>query len=168
MENKQLMKMPEEELAIIPQQPINGQPSGLTPKKTRFSSIRKKPKLFIGIGLLILILVVSAIGGIWFEHELSPVGTDKATLIEVTIAPGVTPGSIGTTLQKNHIIRNSTAFELYTRFTRTQNELEAGTYRLSPGETTPEIVQHLVKGTVDQFSITFLPGATLAQNIGCR
>jgi len=35
---------------------------------------------------------------------------------------------------------------------------------LSPAESTAQIVEHLVKGSVDQFSITFYPGATLVDN----
>jgi UPF0755 protein len=36
-----------------------------------------------------------------------------------------------------------------------------GTYRLSPGQSIPQIVAHLVSGKVDEFSIIFYPGATL-------
>jgi UPF0755 protein len=35
---------------------------------------------------------------------------------------------------------------------------------LSPGDSTQTIVKHLVDGSVDYFNITFLPGATLAEN----
>jgi UPF0755 protein len=46
--------------------------------------------------------------------------------------------------------------------------MQAGTYRLSPAESTPQIVEHLVNGLVDEFSITFYPGATLVDNTAAK
>ncbi|MGH7218660.1 MAG: endolytic transglycosylase MltG, partial [Candidatus Microsaccharimonas sp.] len=49
----------------------------------------------------------------------------------------------------------------YTRIQGVQNNLQAGSYRLSPSETMPEVVDHLSNGNVDTFQLTFLPGTTL-------
>jgi UPF0755 protein len=149
--------------------PISNTTSGLQLGKTRINTNKtngkmKKIVLFSGLGL-VLLLVLLAVGGFtWYQTQLRPVGSSKAELIKVTIESGTTPNAIGAQLKQSGIIRNQQAFYLYTRITGTQNKLQAGTYRLSPGETTPEIVKHLVDGTVDTFSIQFLPGATLAQN----
>jgi len=74
---------------------------------------------------------------------------------------GSTPDQIGDELKEQSIIRNSTAFDVYMRIFGRNKILQAGTYRLSPAETVPQIVEHLANGSVDQFSITFFPGATL-------
>lgn len=148
----------------IVQQPINGQTSGLKQKKRRFDFIFKHPIIFALTALLILLLIIAGSVLLSIRHELNAVSGNNAKLVKVTIAPGSTPADIGSLLEKSHVIRSSNAFELYTRFSHTQNELQAGTYRLSPGDTVQAIVQHLVKGTVDVFSITFLPGATLDEN----
>jgi len=142
-------------------QPIESSPTGLNLKK---SLNRKKIWLFGGIGLLILIIGV-AIGG-WFvyQYHLSPLGTDKNEKIKVTIAPNTTPAAIGELLEENKVIRSDQAFTIYTRLSGTQGSLQAGTYRLSPAESTPEIVDHLKNGNVDTFDITFIPGKTLAEN----
>jgi len=143
--------------------PINNTTSGL--------QVGKKPKkaprkllLIIGLGVIVL-AALAAIGGFaWYQSQLRPVGTNKEELIKVVIESGTTPNAIAVELKEKGVIRNEQAFSLYTRITRTQNKLQAGTYRLSPGETTPEIVKHLVDGNVDTFSIRFLPGATLSEN----
>ena len=113
------------------------------------------------IVLIGLILLTIGIGLFWYLQQLRPVDPDQQDRTVVTIASGSAPGVIAQQLEVEGLIRSSTAFGLYTRFTGVQNELQAGTYRLSPSESTPEIVKHLTNGNVDTFEITFLPGATL-------
>jgi UPF0755 protein len=101
---------------------------------------------------------------IWYTVQLSANGSNKSQYVLVKIAPGTTPSQIGVLLQSQSVIRSNVAFDIYTRLTNKRNDLQAGTYRLSPSESTPAIVDHLVKGDVDQFTLTFYPGATLAQH----
>ncbi|HEY8992454.1 MAG TPA: endolytic transglycosylase MltG [Candidatus Microsaccharimonas sp.] len=154
------------ETPVVPERatplPISNTSTGLKVKKDRKKM--KKIALFSGLGVVVLLVALLAGGFIWYKTQLRPVGADKNELVKVTIKPGTTPSAIGKLLKDENVIRNEQAFSLYTRMTRTQNKLQAGTYRLSPGESTPEIVKHLVDGTVDTFSIRFLPGATLAEN----
>ncbi|MCD8571210.1 MAG: endolytic transglycosylase MltG [Alphaproteobacteria bacterium] len=111
------------------------------------------------------VVALAAIGGwVWFQVQLSPVNRDDTSRVVVEIESGLSPTGIAAELKSKSVIRSETAFLWYTRFTGTQNQLQAGTYRLAPSESTQEIVQHLTNGSVDTFSITFLPGATLAQN----
>jgi UPF0755 protein len=142
-------------------QPITPTPSGLNIKK---KVPLKKVLLLSGLGLVVVLLGVGLAAWIWYQAQLAPVGQDNGELKRVTIASGTAPSAIGDQLEEQGIIRSSTAFGIYTRLSGTQNQLQAGTYRLSPGESTPAIVDHLVAGKVDTFDITFLPGATLAEN----
>lgn len=64
-------------------------------------------------------------------------------------------------LEEKKIIRSKLAFDIYTRLSGERNKLQAGTYRLSPSESLREVVSHLVSGNVDEFTLTFYPGATL-------
>lgn len=153
-------KPPVEPPSVVPQ-PIEASKTGLT-IKPKFT--RKKILLFSGIGFLVVVLGLLISGWIWYQTQLSPIGKDKNEKVKVTIAPNTSPGTIGELLEKEKVIRSSQAFSYYTRLSGTQNKLQAGTYRLSPAESTPEIVEHLTNGNVDSFDITFLPGATLAQN----
>ena len=156
------MPEPEQSDSKIVLQPINDQPSGLDiPKK------RSKRKIFLVIfGVLIFLFAILAAGGYcWYDHELKPVGSDIHQLKLIKISAGSTPSQIGKQLQGQSIIKNSLAFEIYARVSKKSNSLQAGTYRLSPAETTQQIVEHIVNGAVDEFSITFFPGATLTDDV---
>ena len=111
-----------------------------------------------GAGLLIALL-----GGmwVWYQVQLTPVDSRKEERTLLTVEPGSTPTMIADLLADKGVIRSSTAFLWYTRLQGVQHTLQAGAYRLSPSESTPQIVEHLSKGRVDTFSITFLPGGTL-------
>jgi UPF0755 protein len=143
-------------------QPIESAPSGLTPVKKK--SRLKKILLWGGLSLLIILLAIASATWFWYQAQLSPVGTDSNEHVKVTIESGATPTQIADLLEEEGVIRSSTAFGFYTRFSQTQNQLQAGSYRLSPADSTPEIVGHLVSGNVDTFDITFFPGATLKEN----
>jgi len=143
-------------------QPIEAQlPNpGLQPKKKSWKKIT-----FWSLGALILAALLT-LGGIfiWYSAQLSPVDAHNTDKKVVVIESGSTPTQIAQTLKDDALIKNTTAFLWYTRLHGVQNNLQAGTYRLSPSESTPEIAEHLSSGKVDTFNITFLPGATLADN----
>jgi len=115
---------------------------------------------------IILSLILSLSFGVfvWYKLQLRPVGQDISQLIKVTIDEGSSPNQIANYLENEKIIKSSAAFLLYTRLTDKSNYLQAGSYRLSPAETVPQIVAHLVDGSVDTFSITFYPGSVLVDN----
>lgn len=143
--------------------PIINTASGLQLKHKQ----SKKPKklLFVaGVSVVVLIVAFVVGGFIWYQTQLRPADASSGELRKITIANGAGPKAIAKQLKENGVIRNEQAFSLYTRITGTQNKLQAGTYRLAPSESTQAIVNHLVDGNVDTFSIRFLPGATLAEN----
>jgi len=116
--------------------------------------------------VIFLGLACVAVGYIWYQQALSPVsGEVNATRQQVTIEAGSSPSQIGDLLLSKQLIRSKKAFDIYTRLSQTQNKLQAGAYRLSPAESTPEIVKHLVSGNVDEFTLTFYPGATLTDTV---
>lgn len=141
--------------------PIAVEPSGLklTPRKSRMRVMWTIVSIVVGT---LLIALAGAVA--WYNYQLAPVGGDMNEKILVKIESGTSPKAIGQLLEEQKVIRSEIAFSLYTRFSGTQNSLQAGTYRLSPGESTQEIVKHLINGTVDTFDITFLPGATLKES----
>lgn len=141
-------------------QPINGQTSGLAPKKKGL----KKVLLWIGLVLITILLAVGVAATLWYNAQLTPLSPDTQKLIPVTIVPGATSQDIGQLLQEKEVIRSATSFELYTRISGSKDKLQAGSYRLSPSESVADIVKHLVSGNVDQRDITFYPGATLKQH----
>lgn len=130
------------------------------------NGLKIKPKKRHTFKIIISILSLFIVGLLslyfWYNSQLSAVGSDKAQLIKVSISANTTSTEIGKILQEKSIIKNSVAFNVYLRLSGNTSKLQAGTYRLSPSETTAQIVEHLVSGSIDQFSITFLPGGTLS------
>ncbi len=146
---------------LPPPQPIAASPTGLD-IKPKWSL--KKKLLLSGLGLLVVLIGLAVGGWFWYQSLLSPLSSNQNAHIKVTIEPDSNPAQIGKLLQDDKVIRSDQAFALYARLSGSQGKLQAGTYRLSPAESTPQIVDHLANGMVDTFQITFLPGATLAQN----
>lgn len=157
-ESKEASPLPEK----VAPQPISNTVSGLRLKKE--GNQRRKIFLFSGVGVIALVVLFVLGGVLWYNAQLRPVSSDKTQVVRVTIASGTRPNAIAKELKDSGVIRSEQAFAIYTRITRTENRLQAGTYKLLPSESIPEIVKHLVDGTVDKLSIQFLPGATLAEN----
>jgi cell division protein YceG involved in septum cleavage len=92
---------------------------------------------------------------------LRPVSSDEAQRVNVAIISGSSPSQIGELLQEKKVIRSKTAFAIYTRIHNVRNKLQAGSFSLSPADSTSQIVDSLTSGEAEQFDITFYPGATL-------
>lgn len=129
---------------------------------------RRWPKVALlgSLSVLAVLIGIFLAGWVWYSQQLSAVVDEGSPLVRVSIESGSTPDQIAQTLRDEGVIGSSTAFLLYTRFNGVQNQLQAGTYRLSPAETIPEIAKHLVDGNVDNLSVLFYPGATLYNYTG--
>lgn len=143
-------------------QPITNDSGILNPSKKKKS--RKKLVLGLAASLFGAILLTFAGLFFWYNAQLAPVDATNTDKKVVTIVAGSTPDVIASQLKEEGLIRDSAVFLWHARFEGVQNSLQAGTYRLSPSESTPEITTHLTSGKVDSFNIRFLPGATLADN----
>ncbi len=134
---------------------LNAKPPKKSKKKFIISTI---------IGIVVAIGLAIAALFTWYSVQLSPVDSANENKELVVIESGSTPTAIATTLEEKELIRSADAFLWYTRLNGVQNSLQAGSYRLSQSESTPEIVEHLTKGNVDTFNVTLYPGATLVDN----
>ncbi|HET8992066.1 MAG TPA: endolytic transglycosylase MltG [Candidatus Saccharimonadales bacterium] len=124
---------------------------------------RFKKKLTIAISIL-AILVIFIIGYLQFMYnqDLKPVSSSQNTQL-VTIAQGSSVKQIADLLSQDKLIRSSWAFQIYTRTHNLANNLQAGTYSLSPSESTEDIVVILTKGKVKTNLVTILPGKRIDQ-----
>lgn len=147
-----------------PQPPVSPQPiTDDTPAK-KSSNWRKKIIIFFIVVLACIALSVGGFVGVgmWYQTQLQPVTQDKnAARIRVTIEPGSTPEAIADLLKTKGVIRDANVFVYYTQDKGVQSKLQAGTFSLKPSDPLSVIVDHLVAGKTDEFSITFLPGETL-------
>ena len=155
------------ELPQTPTQPaVGGTTSEDLPSLDLAEKPAKKPflskKIWVGaaiIGAFVIVAIIAIM--VWYLSALRPVSSQDDTLTRVRIITGSSPSQIGQQLHESKVIRSPLAFDIYTRLTRTRSQLQAGTYRLSPAQSTGDIVTSLTSGKVDNFTITFFPGATL-------
>lgn len=100
----------------------------------------------------------------WYSSQLRAVEPGSTNQVQITIPSGVNSAAIADILKKEELIRSTTAFEWYVRINNQSGNLQTGTYRLSKGSDVPDLVDHITKGKVDSFSITFLPGNRLSKH----
>lgn len=145
---------------------IESEAGGLSGVKTRKVKTGGKKKWIIaGVVTIVLALIAAfAVGFVWYQSQLVAVTDDTSKRVKVTIVSGSTPSGIAEQLEKAGVIRSKVAFGIYTKLTGTENKLKAGAYSLQPSLSTPTIVDHLVTGKEDTFTVTFLPGDTLESN----
>ncbi len=131
-----------------------------TPKKSKWL------KRLFGVAITLFVTALLLITGvyIWYSQNLHAVQPNSDEKVKITIDAGTGPEQIAGLLKTNDLIRSETAFGWYVRIAGQAGALQAGSYRLGKNEDVPTIVKHLTSGTTDTFSITFLPGGTLAEH----
>lgn len=117
---------------------------------------------WIAIGVLLIIAAAIVAAFVWYRGQLSPVDSAAKTPQRVTISQGTSPRSVATLLESKHLIRSATAFYIYLFQSGKRDDLQAGTYSLSPSQSTQAIADILSEGGVSELSVTFYPGSVLS------
>jgi UPF0755 protein len=130
------------------------------------TTIRKKSwvqKLLI-VGAVLLVVATIVAAGVWrlYNENLKAVSTDTKT-VQVVIENGESPATIAQDLYSKSLIRNERFFVMYSWLNNASRYLQAGTYNLSPSQSTQQIVSQLTNGKVATELITILPGQRLDQ-----
>jgi UPF0755 protein len=147
-----LLRVPEELLEAGAKTPLL---PAETPKRS------KKWWILGGLAALIVIIVIAALSAFWwYNGALQPRSTDNHR-IRVTIEQGSTPDQIAKTLEDKGVIKSAFAFQILVKQSGDRDKLQAGTYLLSPTQSSKEVLDWLVGGKVDTFNVTILPGQTL-------
>ena len=125
-----------------------------------------KPSSLKTWSITLAIISLLLFGGIWslrswYNRNLQPVSSSQTTAY-FTVSPGDTRNQIATNLEQAHLIRSAKAFENYVRSNEIQN-LQAGTYTLSPSMGVKKIVSIISGGEVAKNLLTILPGKRLDQ-----
>jgi UPF0755 protein len=133
----------------------------------RYKHNKKRSRIPRRVTILVVLLAILAIAGAAFaqftySRDLRPVSNSQKTQI-VTVADGASVKQISAQLSQDKLIRSPWAFQLYTHAHNLSNSLQAGTYSLSPSQSTPDIVAVLTKGKVETNLVTILPGKRIDQ-----
>lgn len=129
------------------------------PKKRRFP---RRVLIIILVGLALIVAATFAARQMYYNN-LEPVDVSKTETTEFTIELGTSVDDIAANLQQAGLIRSSWAFALYVNSKQARNDLQAGTYSLSPSQDVATIVSVLTHGLVATDSVTILPGQRIDQ-----
>lgn len=125
----------------------------------------RKRSWFVRVVVVLIVFVLLVAGGMvavrqYYYKNLEAVGSSKTTQ-EVVIKQGALAPDIAAQLHTAGLIRSKPAFLWYVKSKNASDKIMAGTYRLQPSLTTPEIVAILTKGKVATDLVTILPGLRL-------
>jgi len=126
----------------------------------REKDVTKRRAVILSVILAALLLACgggTALAATWTQ----PVAPGSKAKVPFVVVQGDSANAIGDRLQAQGLIRNSTAFKALARLRGLDRALKPGTYELSPGKSTDEILGTLLAGNPD-------PGVTIAVGPGLR
>jgi UPF0755 protein len=112
--------------------------------------------------LAVVVGAVIAVRQFYFEG-LKPVSPGSQSVQLVTVESGATLDEIADQLKEAGLIKSEWAFKLYVGSQNARDDLQAGTYSLSPGFSAAEIVAILSHGKVSTDLVTIVPGRNLGE-----
>lgn len=92
----------------------------------------------------------------WWDSQLAPVSSDESTKVFV-ITKGAGVSEIAKQLKETNLIKSEFVFKVYVKQNNLTNKLQAGSYKLSPSMSAPEILKVLQSGSEDVW-VTLLEG----------
>ena len=119
-------------------------------------------RLFLFV--LLLGLLGGGLGYLYYDQALKNplnVSSDHDTIF--TVARGDNISVIADKLEARHIISDALPVVVYGRLSGLASRLQAGDYRIVPGDTVTSLLQDMAQGEVATFSITVVEGRTVAQ-----
>jgi UPF0755 protein len=128
---------------------------------------RHRRRIPLRVWLVLVVLIGLVVGGAGvarhvYDKDLLPVSSNQSTEI-FTVASGNSVRQIADSLQRLRLIRSSWAFQLYAQRQQLSDQLQAGTYALSPSQGTAAIVNILTHGKVTTKLVTIYPGRRIDQ-----
>lgn len=113
----------------------------------------------IGAVSFVAVVLISFI--IWFALALRPVEKDSTEIMTFQLNSGTSVSDVSTKLQDKGLIRSSAAFNVYVTITGKRQELQAGTYDLSPSLSTNEVATIMSDGRVATNLLVIPEGSTI-------
>jgi len=118
-------------------------------------------KIILYILPIIALVIICSYFFIWFFKNLKPIGKDG--VVDVFVAKNTNYLKISELLQHKGVIRSKVAFRIYVLTTGKYRSLKAGQYSLSLSNSTPDVVDFLISGKVDNYRLTIPEGMTIKE-----
>lgn len=101
--------------------------------------------------IALLVIVFIFLGGFifWWQNGLSAVDSSDTVKRTFVVRPGAGVKEISSDLKKQGLIKDSVVFFLLVKQTGLEKKIQAGSFSLSPSQTTEEIAKNLTIGTQD-------------------
>lgn len=133
-------------------------------KYTNQPARRRWPKriIILLISCSILIVAATIVVRFTYNQNLRPVGFNQTVQL-ITIKEGATINEIAKLLEEKKLIRSAWAFRLYVSSKEVRGALQAGSYELSPSQSTPDIISQLTHGKIATNLVTILPAKRIDQ-----
>lgn len=130
-----------------------------TSRKRRFP---RRVLIIVLIAVALLAAVTFAARQVYYNN-LKAVDSSSEQTIEFTVELGSSVDEISNNLEQSGLIRSAWAFVLYVNSKQARDDLQAGTYSISPSQDVGTIVSILTHGLVATDSVTILPGQRIDQ-----
>jgi UPF0755 protein len=111
----------------------------------------------------VLSVVAAAIGGLWFHRSLWGVRSQRA--VELEIAAGSTAREILAQLHAEQLLPSVLAGRIYLKALASGRSLYYGHYRFPPASRPIDVLESILEGAVEMFSVTIVEGSE-AEEIG--
>lgn len=117
-------------------------------------------KFFFVFTLVIVTLILG--GYLFLKTKLTPFSSDSKNTVFI-IESGESLTAISKKLEEKYLIKNNFAFVAYSFFSRQNRNIQAGTYRLSPSLSTPEMIKKLTTGGISDYWLRIPDGSRLEE-----
>jgi UPF0755 protein len=114
---------------------------------------------------MLVVVTISVIARQWYVGNTDALDVNSVASKSFVVASGSSVSKIANSLEEAKLIKSASAFEWYVRAKKSHDKLQAGTYRISPSQTVPMIVDIIKNGDVATKKITILPASTLDQTM---
>lgn len=110
----------------------------------------KKKRPLISFALLFIATVFFSLLA-YFKFITRPINLKSSEEKVIVIKRGATISQIGNTLEEQNLIYSTTAFKIVVYRDNLTKKIQAGSFRLSPSQSTQDIALSLTKGRLDQW-----------------
>ncbi len=111
--------------------------------------------------LFLILAAALIVFGLWFYHALSPVDVSDKKNASFTVQSGESIGVIAAHLGDRELIRSPWVFKWYARWIGVAGKLQAGSFAMSPSQSSSDIIAMLHSGKSQEFLVTIPEGFTI-------
>lgn len=113
------------------------------------------------VGATVLTVFIAFMG--WLLVALRPADAQSDRVVTYTLAPGTGIEELSQQLRNQRLIRSPQAFTVYATLTGARRNLQAGSYDISPSDSSREILEAITGGNVAANTFVVTEGLTMAQ-----